>query len=328
MTTPTYEGLLDSARFFANRALRDYTEGDHRAVLMDAGTLLEHVSKALLIKANAAYLVEMKPGGFDHLLHLTGRGERAPQVGALRTIGANEAVARVQKIVDIRTSKADLDQVLHVRNGIVHAGAFDATRTRQLLTACLRYCEEVYDVLGVGERWGEHIESVVRLVEQSLSDIEHEFHRKVTAAKARLRALMSEIPEFEQTAVATARQGDLSVRAQRGFYNPSGQLYVGNHVDCPVCNHPEALCTGPLREDREFVPSRRHDEPDDMELVALWIEPEDLQCGVCGVHLSSTDEVRLAGIPSRLEIDDVRMYMTDGLEVSDDFYDNGPWTVD
>lgn len=40
----------------------------------------------------------------------------------MRTIGASEAVASVQKLVDIRTSKADLDQVLQVRNGIVHAG--------------------------------------------------------------------------------------------------------------------------------------------------------------------------------------------------------------
>ncbi|GAA2114654.1 hypothetical protein [Actinomadura alba] len=77
MSIPTYEGLLASARFFADRALQGYTSGDHRAVLMDAGTLLEHVSKALLITKNPAYLVEMKSGGFEHLLHLTGQGGRA-----------------------------------------------------------------------------------------------------------------------------------------------------------------------------------------------------------------------------------------------------------
>lgn len=79
VSVPTYEGLLESARYFADRTLQGYSSDDHRAVLMDAGTLLKHVSKALLIQTNPAYLVEIKPGGFDHLLHLTGRGERAPQ---------------------------------------------------------------------------------------------------------------------------------------------------------------------------------------------------------------------------------------------------------
>ncbi|MEU4827709.1 hypothetical protein AB0H37_38090 [Actinomadura sp. NPDC023710] len=134
VSVPTYEGLLDSARFFANRALRDSTSDDQFGVLLDAGTLIEHLSKALLISKNPAYLVESKPTNFDHLLHLTGQGGRAPLTGAVRTIGAYEAVTRVRRLVDIRTSQTDLDQVLQVRNGIVHAGAFDETRTRQLLT--------------------------------------------------------------------------------------------------------------------------------------------------------------------------------------------------
>ena len=103
MTTPTFEGLLASARFFSDRALRDYTNGDHRSVLMDAGTFVEHISKAFLVEENPAYLVELRSGGFDHLLHLTGRGNRAARPDPVRTIGANEAVARVRKLLEIHT---------------------------------------------------------------------------------------------------------------------------------------------------------------------------------------------------------------------------------
>ncbi|MDL4815989.1 hypothetical protein [Actinomadura opuntiae] len=330
MSTPTYEELLASARFFADRALRDYTNDDRRAVLMDAGTLLEHVSKALLIQTNPAYLVELKPGGFDHLLHLTGRGDRAPRLGSLRTIGANEAVTRVQKLVDIRTSKADLDDVLQVRNGIVHTGAFDETRTRQLLTACLRYCEEVYHDLGMDAPWGRHAHVVQTLLRQSWTDVQHEVYRKITAAKVRLRALMGQIPKSEQAAVAAGRQSVLHPLARRTVRTPTGQLYVAELVDCPVCTHAGALCLGHLREGVEWHKNSPH-ESEDPNIPAVWLQPEELHCHVCGVSFSNADEMQLAGVPPRLEIDgNVRAYLggrVADFQVPDDFAE-GSWTVD
>jgi hypothetical protein len=196
----------------------------------------------------------------------------------------------------------------------------------------LRYCEEVYEALDVGGRWGDHVQLVEVLMEQGWTDIEHEFHRKTTAAKASLRALMDEIPMSERGSVAIARQSALRSLAQQGFRKSSGQVHAGELVECPVCNHPGALCTGPLRLEQELVKTGRLDMPEDLEIVALWIEPEDLQCRVCGVTLSNADELRLADIPPRLEIDaNIRMFQSDGRadsEVPDGFIDDGPWTID
>ena len=76
--------------------------------------------------------------------------------------------------------------------------------------------------------------------------------------------------------------------------------------------------------------SARFDEPDSLEIIDIWIEPETLQCRVCGVALSNTDELRLAGIPPRLEFTEKSQPW--GLVMlstpPDDFYDEGPWTVD
>lgn len=329
MSIPTYEGLLDSARFFADRALQGYTTGENHAVLMDAGTLVEHISKAFLARENPAYLAELKNGGFDHLLHLTGRGDRAPRVSAVRTIGAYEAVTRVQRLLEINTDKAELDQLLHVRNGIVHAGDGGTPRTRQLLTKGLRYCDEVYNALGVGERWGEHVDLVVALVDQNWDDIQHEYHRKVTAARASLRALMDQIPESQQADVAAFRQSTLAVLDHQEWPGVSGEPVVGLLVDCPVCRHFGAICAGPLRAEYELVKTGRLDMAEDLEVIELWIEPEYLKCQVCTVALESTDEMKLAGFPPRLEVNGhIRRFFSAPNLMPTGFYDEGPWTVD
>lgn len=329
VTTPSYEAFLAGAQFFGDRALRDYVHGDHRGILLDAGMLVEHTAKALLIREDPAYLVEMKSGGFENLLRLKGQSGQAAD--AVRTIGANEAILRVQRTAKIEPPKG-LAEVLAVRNGIAHAAAFDETRTRQLLTAALLYCDEIYAVLGLPDPWAQHDELVGTLVEQQWDDVQHEVYRKTAAARARLSALMAEIPESEHAIIAAQKQNALTSLAYRTIRKPSGQLHVGVLVDCPVCGHEAALAAGPLHEEQAVVETGLLDLPEDLVTLALWIVPDDLQCRVCGVRFTGADEVKLAGVPERLDIDQkIRMFLggqrTD-FELPEDFYDEGPWSID
>jgi hypothetical protein len=312
VTIPTYNGLLNSARFFADRALRDYINSDHRGVLLDAGTFVEHVSKAFLLKENPSYLAELKLG-FDHVLHLTGRGDRATKKDTVRTIGANEAVKRVRMLLDIETDSSELNRVLEVRNGTVHAGLFDETGTRQLLTVALRYCDEVYEALGVPPtgRYGDHDAVVDTLVEQAWTDVEHEVLRQTEAARARLHALMIQIPESERAAVAEARQSTLSRLMFQQDHSDPGETWAGDLVDCPVCKHPDALVTGPLRLEQEMVKYDSHDHPEDLEITGIWIDLARFTCGVCGLTLLREEEVRHLGLPACLEVtENIRSYLS------------------
>ncbi|MEU4827708.1 hypothetical protein AB0H37_38085 [Actinomadura sp. NPDC023710] len=82
--------------------------------------------------------------------------------------------------------------------------------------------------------------------------------------------------------------------------------------------------------EQELMKSARFDEPDSLEIIDIWVEPEILQCRVCGVALSNADELRLAGIPPRLEFtqNGTPWGLITLSAPPDDFYDEGPWTAD
>ena len=173
-------------------------------------------------------------------------------------------------------------------------------------------------------------------MEQSWDDVQHEVFRKTEAARARLRTLMDQIPESEQAAVAAARQSLMTHAAHLLAEGPWGDstpegTYIAELMDCPVCNHPGALVSGPLRIEQELVESRRYDEPDGLEITDLWFEPDRLQCAVCEIRLLTADEVRHVGVPNRVEITaNIRRFLPpwNNSGTPDDLIDQGPWTSD
>ncbi|MBD2896213.1 hypothetical protein amrb99_51570 [Actinomadura sp. RB99] len=305
MTSPSLDQLVASAAYHADLALKAYTSGESRAILVNAAFSMEHVSKALLFSISPAYLVDVRNGHFDSLLLLTGHGDKATKLNSPRTIGAKEAVDRVSKVMDTSVTKDKLNHLVEVRDGVVHVGAFDATSTRELLTDFLRFSDEIYDKLNVPDedRWGRHTVLVKSLVEQQWTEIEHEVHRKMTAALENLHDLTLLVPESEQAAVAEARQAVLAplVHLQMGA---TGESRTCELVACPACEHPGAVCAGRVREECEapdqLDPMDRADEV--ASPVEMWLEPMGLICHVCRLTLSNADELRVAGIPERLEI--------------------------
>lgn len=316
MTTLTLDQLLDGARYHADLALRAYTNDESRAILVNAAFSMEHLSKALLFQTNPAFLVDLRNGHFDSLLHLTGHGEKATRLSTPRTIGAKEALARVSKIISIGAPRPPLDQLIEIRDGIVHVAAFAEASTLELLIAFLRYCDEVYGALDVPDvdRWGRHCDLVTKLVGQSWSAVQLEVHRKITAAQGNLRELMDKIPESEQAAVIEARQAVLRPFAHRPFLTVGGQRSIGELMDCPACHHPGALCVVVIEEEydlpKELGPMDRIEEV--ASLTGVYLNPRGLVCHVCGLSLGSADELSVAGVPTRLEItDNVRTFLPD-----------------
>ncbi|MCO5999791.1 hypothetical protein [Actinoallomurus rhizosphaericola] len=304
--------FVAGAKRFFDIALQTYTRGDFDLVLMNAAVAVENLSKALLFSLNPAYLVELHAKQFDALLHLTGRSEKAAKLKAPRTIGAKEALARVRQIMEVKTPKDPLDQLIEIRDGALHTGYFDQKSTRKLLTIALRYADEIYDGLESlqacgDDRWGDHSDMVDLLVEESLTDVQHEVNRKVAAARQRLHVWLDAVPEAEQTAVAEARQLTLSHLAGHPLgKNNEGLEIAGELMHCPVCNYPGALCLGVVQQEYEFPDTIG---PMDMieevaSLVDVYIEPKTLTCRVCDVALAGMDELRVAGIPDRLEIEE------------------------
>lgn len=308
VTNLTRDSLVESAQDFSDRALCAYRDGDERVVLVNAAFAMEHLTKAVLVGMNPAFLMEIRNGQFDSLLFLAGYGAKARKLSEPKTIGAKEALARVEQIMGFKTPRAPLERLIEVRDGVVHMGAFSPAKTREALTTYLRLANEIFDEIEVSpsERWGKHAHLVSKLIEQSLTEVEHEVQRKITAAKSRLGQLMAQIPESEQVTVGDARQALVShvvdpATVERALRNGLS-LHTG-FFSCPACRHTRATRVSVIEEEYGL--------PDDLgpmdhpqehfAFVGWYLRAVELICGSCGLSLKGGDELRAANIPVRRE---------------------------
>lgn len=206
---------------------------------------------------------------------------------------------------------APLDQLIDVRDGVVHAGFLSANESRESLTAYLRYCNALYEELGVAtdKRWGDRADLVESLISQSLSEVEHEVQRKMAAAKGRYAALMAQIPKDEQGTVSAARQHMAPV------YIFSSEERAET-VQCPACNDQEATCIGTTDIDFD-VDAEPGDSPGESIFHAYAVRifyGQRFVCGACELSLSNQDELKAAGIGSSWSLGEV----VDPSEYADD----------
>lgn len=165
--TPAIE-LRTSAADFAKSSLRAHVAGDRPVFLLHAATALEQLAKAFLASIHGSLIAA---NDFNSLLHLCDHSirSRTPR-SRMRTITANEALTRVGQLVpSIDNLKIQLQLLIGVRNGVVHAGQVDANV--DVLVPFLRACEHLLAEIQNGNRnafWGDLVEIVdARLVESA-----------------------------------------------------------------------------------------------------------------------------------------------------------------
>ena len=143
------DAFYASAREFALSALEAHHSGNHRRVPIDAGTAVEHLAKACLARRSPALLVELRrDSSFDSLIALL-RIEGAGGPGSIRTVGLSEALSRIGRFVKSKVSKGDLQTLIDLRNGIVHA-AEDAEVEERILTAFVQQADSLLTDFGGG----------------------------------------------------------------------------------------------------------------------------------------------------------------------------------
>ncbi|MEU8305024.1 hypothetical protein AB0C84_15835 [Actinomadura sp. NPDC048955] len=304
MTTVNRELLLDSALDFANRALKAYTENDTRVILVNAAISLEHLSKTYLCNMNPALLVELRNGSLDSLLHLTGHGDKAAKKFP-RTISAREAIERLKKIIPNFMTPERINDLINIRDGVVHTGFLDEKATKEILVAALRVSNELFEALSVPEhvRWGRHSDLVDSLISQSLNEIQRDVKHRMAAAKLRIEEILARIPEYERGSVMLARQA----QAFRVIMESERMAAV----TCPVCGEENASYIGQVSyEPDEDVESDGEDGYNTTILgVTAYLKVSRFVCGCCELRLENRDELDAAGLESELvsHADDIRI---------------------
>jgi hypothetical protein len=307
--------LLKSAKSYATRALRAFTDEDHEAALTDAAVSMEHLSKAVLCDLHPALLIELRNGPLDSLLHLVGHGDKAKKPAqGLRTISGPGAITRVKEILPhIKVPQDRIDQLIALRNGVLHAAHFEGAETQAILAAYIRLSNRLFEELKVDEadRWGGHKQLVDDLVSETLSEVERNVRTRMAKAKRTYDELMTKIPEAQREALLYELQDVARAKAMRS----APKDWDWDFWPCPACSHGR----GSLLGETDLVypvgaPSSDHS--------AVLLLPQSFICGVCDLRLHDLDELDAVGLPGVFQL------YENPPDPEDQFHDNGPWTID
>jgi hypothetical protein len=272
------DAFYASAREFALSALEAHHAGNHRRVPLDAGTALEHLAKACLARRSPALLAELKNdssvGSLIGLLGIEGAGAPAK----IRTVGLTEALSRIGQFVRSRAVKDDLQTLVNIRNGIVHA-AEDAEVEERILTAFVQQADSLLADLGPerGDFWDGQLAVVDALLKDASDKLAHRVEVRLAAAAAMLERRY-------------AIEGEAVVSALRTL-SKSVPLTAGQRFRaCPVCDS-HGVATG--GHGVEWVPDDWDKDTGQVINVSgeVWFTAQKFYCPVCNLRLDSIAEI-------------------------------------
>ena len=285
------DAFYASAREFALSALEAHHAGSHRRVPLDAGTALEHLAKACLARRSPALLAELKNdssvGSLIGLLRIEGTGPPAK----IRTVGLTEALSRIGRFVRPKAARDDLQTLVDIRNGIVHA-AEDTEVEERILTAFVQQADSLLADLGRerGYFWDGQLSVVDALLKDASDKLAHRVEVRLAAAAAMLERRYAADGEAVISAVRTLSKSVPLTDAQR-------------FCACPVCDS-HAVATG--GHTVEWVPDDWDKETGQVTNVygGVCFTAQKFHCRVCNLRLDSEAEIEAAGIGTSWEIED------------------------
>lgn len=225
------DAFYASAREFALSALEAHHSGNHRRVPLDAGTAVEHLAKACLARRSPALLAELrKDSSFNSLIALL-RLESAGVPVSVRTVGLSEALNRIGRFVRSKASKDDLQTLIDLRNGIVHAAEHTEVEER-ILTAFVQQVDSLLtDFGGVREDfWDGQLAVVNALLADASDKLAHRVEVRFAAAEAMIER------RYET-------EGESVIRALRALSKSAPLTADQRFRDCAVCGS-DGIVTG------------------------------------------------------------------------------------
>jgi hypothetical protein len=302
VTAPTADELYASAAKFAQSAHEAHHKGEHHRVAIDAGTALEHLTKACLARRSPALLTELKPGNWASLALLCGLPEGRPK--QLRTVGLREARERLKTFVTSLASEEDLTLLIDLRDGVVHAALNEEVEER-LLVAFVQQAEAMLIDMDTKWRWifwGEWSGVVDALLADASEKVTHRVQIKLAAAKAAFA---------EKYGGMSSEIRDLIGKMEPRF----SEEWEEATAECPACDS-KGVAKGRFWVDEAVDYDKESGEPWVYGMVKFT--PADFSCQVCGLRLTRPAELAAAGVPADLDFPEIDVATFDEYEYRDD----------
>jgi hypothetical protein len=272
-----------SARDFALSALEAHHAGNHRRVPLDAGTALEHLAKACLARRSPALLADLKGGSpIGSLIGLL-RIEGTAVPAKIRTVGLSEALTRAVLFVRSKAAKDDLQILIDMRNGTVHA-AEDTEVEERILAAFAQQADALLTDLGQDrdDFWRGQLLVVDALLKDASDKLAHRVQVRLTAAAAMLKR-------------RTTTEGEAVISLLRTVSETAPLAADQRLHKCLVCDS-FGIATGAHNVEWEVTDWDKETGQATNAEGEVWFIAQAFHCQVCGLRLDSEAEIGAAGI--------------------------------
>ncbi|WP_336031686.1 hypothetical protein [Geodermatophilus sp. FMUSA9-8] len=284
----TVDSLFASGVKQAQRGLRARHDGDHDDAAFHLGTMVEHLLKAVLVNLNPVLIHDKNPD-FNSMLKLAGQGHRAKSDHSLRTVGFEEAMARVAQILHPiggagQTWLKVYKPIAAARNDAAHLGGSpdDPENIAELAVACARdlVAEIGRDLDDLFASYGDTARS---LIEANTTKLERELQSRVDTARTAFLARYGTVPTPESEALLSLADIQAAVLGDD----------KRSPVLCPACGRTAVLSGFPYLDYPAAVDVGPHTSETDLHLL---LSAERLDCPACHLHFDSAYEMFTAGV--------------------------------
>ena len=285
--------LLKQGADAAQRAIRHYLNGEYDQFFVQSSISFELLGKGCLAAIHPSLIIDKD---FDSLLHACAAGKhskRAPW--DLRTIAATEVLQRCTQLhPELLTFGPRLKLLAGYRNSTIHLGEVPEAEVKQLFQAYLAGSSVIANglQLELDEVFGEFTEMVSKQLDESSAEVQRVVATKLARAKDafRLRYVALDSDQLK-TLVNVIEAG----------YKKDIEKYRDELVACPSCER-MGVTSGDYDLDWDVDYDR-----DGAPLGAspfVTLKPSTFVCGVCGLSLDDASELKAAGLPDSINIED------------------------
>ena len=282
--------LLSESGDWAQRSIRSYLDADMHKFFVQAGVSFELLGKAFLAGIHPSLIVDGR--NFDSLLRVCGAGvySRRKQRG-IRTIGAMEVLKRVTQIKpELSSYREYLEELICLRNGVVHLGSANSDRLDMITADFLRAsqilleaCDQAGDI-----HFGDYNEFVQNFLDKSVRETERLVATKIARARQRYRDTYGHLGEEALEKIVDAF---LSIRTSQHEESSS------ESVACPAC------CNYGIASGEAGLEWELGDSEDTGPDVWVVLHVDHFHCMMCNLSLEGRDEIIAAGLSDKIDLD-------------------------
>ncbi|MGR6973202.1 hypothetical protein ACU639_27050 [Streptomyces cynarae] len=271
----SFESFLSGAGKAAFKALEDHGRGEYDEFALHGGVAVERLAKAVLVKKNPAYLVEMRNGNSDLLLYFGGDLELEPD--KVRTVGAKEAIQRLRRL-KVLPPDPQLDRLIDLRNGTAHTSIGDEAKTllptfAETISLLLRAAR-----VAVQRFWGRWTSAISAAVDKQHSEVQRDVAIRIRQARHLFEDRFKGLPDgTKERAIEEARE---AVKAITISEKDDKIVMVISTLPCPACGADTHVKLTPLNS----------------TATSVEVRVDLLDCPLCGLHLTGPEEIKAAHV--------------------------------